>query len=119
MLITILRCAILACVISVPVLAQQTTGTLRGTVTDQLDSLVVGATVTVRNANGGVTSAKTNSSGVYEFKRLAPGSYDLKVISPGFNTYEEKVEVRTRETVTLSEAKRTELAGFATLSLTR
>ena len=102
MLITILRCAILACVISVPVLAQQTTGTLRGTVTDQLDSLVVGATVTVRNANGGVTSAKTNSSGVYEFKRLAPGSYDLKVISPGFNTYEEKVEVRTRETVTLN-----------------
>jgi hypothetical protein len=98
----ILRCAILACVIALPVAAQQNTGTLRGTVTDQLDSLVVGATVTLKNSNGGVVSATSNSSGVYEFKRLAPGSYDLKVIAPGFTTFEKKsVTVRAREVVTL------------------
>jgi hypothetical protein len=73
-LIMFLRCAILICVLAVPIAAQQTTGTLKGTVTDQLDSLVVGASVTVRNANGVTTSATTNSSGVYEFKRLPPGS---------------------------------------------
>src|SRR5690349_20810353 len=103
MLITFLRCAILACVISVLTMAQQTTGTVRGTVTDQLDSLVVGATVTLRNSNGGVISATSNSSGVYEFKRVAPGSYDLKVIAPGFSVFEEKsIQVRARETVTFN-----------------
>src|ERR671919_1374914 len=99
----ILLCAILLVVAAVPVWAQQNSGTLRGTVTDQLDSLVVEATVTVRNANGVITSAKTNHAGIYEFKRLAPGSYELKVIAPGFNIFEEKsVEVRTRETTILN-----------------
>ncbi|HSK65248.1 MAG TPA: TonB-dependent receptor [Pyrinomonadaceae bacterium] len=99
----ILRCAILLVLAAVPALAQQTTGTLKGTVTDQLDSLVVEATVTVRNANGVVTSAKTNQAGIYEFKRLAPGKYELKVIAPGFNIFEEKsVEVHTRETTILN-----------------
>jgi hypothetical protein len=99
----ILRCAILIVVAAVPVTAQQNSGALKGTVTDQLDSLVVEATVTVRNANGVVTSAKTNHAGVYEFKRLAPGEYELKVIAPGFNIFEEKsVAVRTRETTILN-----------------
>lgn len=85
------------------IVAQENTGALRGSVTDQLDSLVVGATVTVQNNNGVVTSATTNSSGVYEFKRLAAGTYLLRVIAPGFNPFEEKsVTVRARETVTLN-----------------
>src|SRR5678816_3033475 len=99
----LLRCAILLCAITVSTAAQQTTGTLKGTVTDQLDSLVVGATVTVKNANGVVTSATSNSSGVYEFKRLAPGVYDLKIIAPGFNVFEEKsIEIHARQTSTLN-----------------
>src|ERR1700754_2305576 len=98
----LLRCAILLCGFAVSIAAQQTTGTLKGTVTDQLDSLVVGATITVKNANGVVTSATSNSSGVYEFKRLAPGTYDLKVIAPGFNVFEEKVEIKPRESYTLN-----------------
>ena len=86
-----------------PVPAQQTNGMVKGTVTDQLDSLVVGATVTLRNANEVVVSAKTNSAGVYEFKHLAPGTYTLKVIAPGFNVFEEKsVNVRARETTTVN-----------------
>lgn len=98
-----LRCTLLIFLLAAPAVAQQTTGALRGTVTDQLDSLVVGATVTVKNANGVVTSATSNSSGVYEFKRLAPGVYDLKVIAPGFTVFEEKsVEITARETTTLN-----------------
>src|SRR5688572_2495571 len=102
-MLPMLRCTLLICLIAASVVAQQTTGALRGTVTDQLDSLVVGATVTVRNANGVVTSATSNSSGVYEFKRLAPGAYTLKVIAPGFVVFEEKdVEIEARETTTLN-----------------
>lgn len=104
----LLRCAILLCTLAVSIAAQQpnnpqATGALKGTVTDQLDSLVVGATVTVKSTNGIVTSATSNSSGVYEFKRLAPGSYDLKIIAPGFNVFEEKsIEIKPRETHTLN-----------------
>jgi carboxypeptidase family protein/TonB-dependent receptor-like protein len=98
-----LRCAILLCAIAAPIAAQQTTGSLKGSVTDQLDSLVVGATVTVKNASGVVTSATTNSSGIYEFRRLAPGTYDLKIIAPGFNVFEEKsIEIKARQAHTLN-----------------
>ena len=85
------------------VFAQQNTGALKGTVTDQLGSLIVGAKVTVRNARGVVTSATTNSAGVYEFKRLEPGIYELKVVAPGFNAFEEKqIEITARELNTVN-----------------
>lgn len=98
----LILCATILALAAVSVSAQQN-GTLKGTVTDQLDSLVVDATVTVRNANGVVTAAKSTHAGVYEFKRLPPGSYDLKIYAPGFNTFEEKsVEVRAHETTILN-----------------
>jgi carboxypeptidase family protein/TonB-dependent receptor-like protein len=103
MLIKILRCAIVICVVVCPIRAQQNSGALRGTVTDQLDSLVVGATVILKAAGGATTRVTTNSAGVYEFKRLAPGSYELAIVSPGFNQFEEKnVQVRARETTTFN-----------------
>ena len=84
-------------------LAQQNTGALKGTVTDQLGSLVIGAKVTVRSSRGVVTTATTNSAGVYEFKKLEPGTYELKVVSPGFNVYEEKeIEIQVRELKTVN-----------------
>src|SRR5215208_1418835 len=78
--------------------AQQNTGSLKGTVTDQLGSLVVGAKVTMRNARGVITSATTNSAGVYEFRRLEPGTYEFRVVAPGFVTFEDKsVVISSRE----------------------
>jgi len=98
MFVRILLGAILCCTIASLALAQQNAGALKGTVTDPLGSLVVGAKVTVRNSRGVVTSATTNSSGVYEFRRLDPGTYEFKVTSPGFNVFEDKnVEIRARE----------------------
>jgi hypothetical protein len=82
---------------------QQNTGALKGTVTDQLGSLVVGAKATLRNARGVTTTVSTNSAGVYEFRRLEPGTYELRITSPGFVVFEEKsVEIRARELTTLN-----------------
>src|ERR1044071_10273713 len=98
MLIRIFCGVVLFCSLASLALGQQNTGALKGTVTDQLGSLVVGAKVTLRNARGVATTATTNSSGVYEFKRLEPGTYELKVVSPGFSVFEEKeIEIQARE----------------------
>lgn len=102
MLVRILFGATLFFVVSTFTLAQQNTGALKGTVTDQLGSLVVGAKVTMRNARGAITSATTNSAGVYEFRRLVPGPYEFQVASPGFNVFvNKKVEIRAGELKTL------------------
>ena len=104
MLFRILLAAVLFCNVALIVLGQQNTGALKGTVTDQLGSLVVGAKVTLRNARGVSTTANTNSSGVYEFRRLEAGTYELRIDSPGFSIFEDKaVEIRQRELKTLNE----------------
>lgn len=102
MLIRVLFGAVLFCSVVSSVLGQQTTGALKGTVTDQLGSLVVGAKVTLRNARGVSTTANTNSSGVYEFRRLEAGKYEIRIDSPGFSVFEDKaVEIQARDLKTL------------------
>ena len=103
MLIRVLFGAVLFCSVALHVPGQQTTGALKGTVTDQLGSLVVGAKVTLRNARGVSTTANTNSSGVYEFRRLEAGKYELRIDSPGFSVFEDKaVEIQARDLKTLN-----------------
>ena len=98
-----LRCLLLIFALTSAFAPQQTPGSLKGTVTDPLGSLIVGAKVTIKNARGVITSATSNSSGVYEFRRVEPGKYELHVSAPGFNVYEEKdVEITARETTTLN-----------------
>jgi hypothetical protein len=76
---------------SVPVLAQSTSGTIRGTVTDSQGGVLPGAVVLItdvgtRNAR----EAKTDDRGGYLVAGLFPGTYDLKVELAGFKTYERK-----------------------------
>ncbi len=98
-----LRCLLLILALSTALAAQQNTGTLKGTVTDQLGSLVIDAKVSLKNARGIIVTANSNSSGVYEFRRVEPGTYELRVVAPGFNIYEEKeIEIRSRETTTVN-----------------
>jgi len=102
-----LRCLLLIFALASALPAQQTNqitgGSLKGTVTDPMGSLVVGARVTIKNSRGVTTSATSNSSGVYEFRRVEPGIYELHVNAPGFNLFEEKeVEIRARETTTVN-----------------
>ncbi len=65
-------------------LAQQTRVTLRGIITDELGATIVGATVTITDANGVAKTATTNGDGAYAFNGLAPGKYSLRATAAGF-----------------------------------
>jgi hypothetical protein len=68
--------------------AQSTTGTIQGTVRDNQDAVVPGATVTVRNTETGATrTLTTEANGGYRFLNMPVGSYDLVVERPGFSKY--------------------------------
>ncbi|MGE0815301.1 MAG: carboxypeptidase regulatory-like domain-containing protein [Vicinamibacterales bacterium] len=67
--------------------AQQTTGNLRGTVTDESGAVLPGVTVTLRGPNvAGTPSTVTNEQGVYRFPNLPPGTYSITVELAGFAT---------------------------------
>jgi outer membrane receptor protein involved in Fe transport len=69
----------------VAVMAQATTGTLRGTITDSNGGVVSGATVTVKNAaTGSSTTATTNTEGTFDATFLQPGEYSVTVEAPNF-----------------------------------
>ena len=84
------------------VLSQQGTGSIKGTLSDQLGGLVVSAKVIATDTNRKEKTVTTKSDGSYEFRSLAAGNYDLKVIATGFNVLEAKnVEVRSGKTLNL------------------
>jgi len=101
MLTPILTCGVLVLTFLSYAVGQQTTGSIKGTVTDQLGSLVTNARVILKDDRGSTTSITTNSGGFYEFKILRPGLYELRVVAPGFVAYEQKgIAVEARQTTT-------------------
>ncbi|HUK89190.1 MAG TPA: carboxypeptidase regulatory-like domain-containing protein, partial [Blastocatellia bacterium] len=82
------------------VFAQATTGTIKGTVSDQSGAVVSSASVSARNEATGVTSPvyKSTSDGIFVIPNLAPGLYTLNVASSGFKT-----AVFTQVTVNLGQ----------------
>src|SRR2546430_1124692 len=78
-----LRVLVLLLLCSLTVLAQRATS-LRGQVTDQFGAVVVGATVTVTDANGKQQTIQTDSNGAYGFDNLAAGAYNLSAQQKGF-----------------------------------
>ena len=72
---------------AVPLLAQSTTGSLQGTVKDEQQAVVIGATVTVRNVDTNATYATiTDSQGRWRVPQLPVGNYEVKVELTGFAT---------------------------------
>ena len=71
---------------TVAALAQQARGTLRGVIKDELGATIVGATVTLADANGVEKTTITNGEGAYVFSGLAPGKYLLRAAATGFAT---------------------------------
>ena len=86
------------------VAAQQTRGTLRGAITDELGAVIVGANVTLTDASGVQKKTTTNGEGAYSFAGLAPGKYALQAIAPGFAPSESKeIEITgARQTMDLT-----------------
>jgi hypothetical protein len=71
-------------------LAQVSTGTLRGRVTDPSGAVIPKATVTASDASGKSSTATTNNLGTYEIKGLQAGSYSVTAVAPGFSQYAEQ-----------------------------
>jgi hypothetical protein len=76
------------CLLALPVvsLAQTTTGSIVGTVTDPSGAAVPGATVTVTNEGTGIVVIRltTDPSGNYVATTLLPGRYSITVEATGF-----------------------------------
>lgn len=76
----------------------QSVGSIGGTVTDSLGAIIVGATVTLVDAEGKQKQVISNSKGEYNFASLAPGKYTVKAIAATFALYENtEVEVTSGE----------------------
>lgn len=72
---------------SLPATAQ-TTGRIRGTVTDQQGAVMPGVTVTITSQElmGGTRLAVTGETGAYRFTALPPGLYNVMAEMDGFRT---------------------------------
>jgi hypothetical protein len=69
-------------------IGQSTTATISGTITDEQQGVMPGATVTLRNVGTNTTrSATTDSDGRYRIVNLEIGQYELTVDAKGFSRY--------------------------------
>ena len=68
-----------------PLSGQTGTSSVTGTVTDQQERVVSGASLTLTNlATGATRETKSNEVGIYNFDFLVPGEYKLDVEANGF-----------------------------------
>ncbi|HEV3513345.1 MAG TPA: carboxypeptidase-like regulatory domain-containing protein, partial [Candidatus Sulfotelmatobacter sp.] len=75
--------------VSVPVLAQSTSGRILGTLTDPSGAAVAGATVVVTDVQRGASrTVTTDQSGNYSVPDLQPGDYKIHVEAKGFKAVE-------------------------------
>jgi hypothetical protein len=83
--LTKLLVATAAIFIAQAVAQAQTTGSMTGTITDQNNAVVAGATVTLNsNVASGERSVVTDSNGKFDFQALLPGTYSITVEAAGF-----------------------------------
>jgi len=78
----------------------QSTGTIRGTMTDDSGAVIPAATVTI-TGNGGPRTAQTQADGSYTVTGLAPGAYHVRVNFPGFANFDRQVTVAAGSTATV------------------
>lgn len=81
--------AVLLSLCAVPQAFTQSTGTIRGTVTDPSGAVIPSATVTATATTTGINrTAASNDSGIFVFPDLPIGIYSLKIEAKGFATQE-------------------------------
>ena len=84
--------------------AQQITGNIRGTVTDPSSAVIVGAAVTARQAETGLSRmTTTDRNGNYVLLELPVGHYHLQVATKGFQEYvQDGITLNVNDTVSVS-----------------
>jgi hypothetical protein len=96
----LLVCAASLLVCAISLVAQSTTASLGGTVTDATGASISDALVTAQNVGTGFTqNTQSDAAGAFLFPRLPVGSYELRVERAGFQTY-----VRSGITLTVNQA---------------
>jgi hypothetical protein len=94
------------------VLAQNPTGSIKGTVTDQQGAVIANATVTVTNkATGVVRTATSGSDGIYLVSTLLPGEYEVKIDAEGFASQVTMLTVQVGSTTSGDAALRAGTKG--------
>ncbi len=85
-----------------PLSAQVPTGTIAGTVTDQVSAVLAKATVTVTNKDTGASRVvQTDADGTFSVPSLPPGAYDVLIEASGFQPAISPAEVATGATTTV------------------
>jgi len=78
-LISLLASVALVGIICISAVAQNR-ASVRGQVSDEFGASIVGATVTVTDANGAAKTATTGPDGTYTINGLAPGKYKVHAL---------------------------------------
>ena len=74
----------------------QSTGTIRGTVSDPSGAVIAGATVEIQNPVSHYTQqTKTDDQGNFQFANVPYNNYHVTVSAPGFSSSAQDTEVRT------------------------
>ncbi|MBS1792768.1 MAG: TonB-dependent receptor [Acidobacteria bacterium] len=86
--------------------AQETRGTIRGTVVDPNKASVPGAVVKiVDTARGTTTTLTTNDEGIYQANYMIPSTYQITVEASGFKrTLRENVQLQINQTLSIDFA---------------
>ncbi len=98
-----MKTILLSVLLSTALLAQDSRGTIAGTVVDPSGAIVANAEVRAVNRDTGAAApAQTNSFGNYTIPYLVPGNYTLSVEVPGFKKTERPgVEVRVNDVLNI------------------
>src|SRR5712672_1863685 len=80
--------------------AAQSTGTIRGIITDAQGGVTPGVSITIRNTATGIErSAVSDSSGEYVAASLPPGPYRVEAQLQGFQTQARSVDLGVAQTI--------------------
>ena len=85
-----------------PAAAQAKLGSVHGQVFDEAGAVIVGATLTLVDAQQAEKTAVTDNTGAFTFTGIAPGTYTLRAGSTGFAAF-------TRDDVEVTVGRRTEV----------
>src|SRR5579863_5430129 len=100
----LLVCAALVCLFASSAPAQQTLGSINGTVTDSSGAVVRSATVKIHNLSTGLEQAvTTNADGSFNIADLPIGTYSVTFSRDGFKTeVHSQILVQGNRTITVN-----------------